>query len=99
MTGTQLHIDFTQVIHRRENTAENQAHFECNAERFSEQCKKVYELMMQGIRLTTTEALKYGIGDLRARVRDLIKFYNVPVKKDFVKTEDGKRTRFKEYSI
>ena len=96
MQGT---IDFTTVLQtRRENNAESQAHLNVNIEQFNGQCKLVYSLLLKGLVLTTDDQPRYGIGDLRARVRDLIAA-KIDVSKDWVTTEDGKRTRFKKYFL
>lgn len=85
----QLDFDYT----RRENNKESQMILEANKERFSNQCRIAYEAMLRGEHLTTSSALiKYGIGDLRARIRDLIKA-GVDVKK---KLNEG---RYKEYFL
>jgi hypothetical protein len=87
----QLDLDFSQ-LHHQENKVKNQEHFEANKERFSNQCKLVYEALLRGERLTTTTALiKYHIGDLRRRIKDLKDIWNVPIQDQYV---DGK---FKEY--
>ena len=81
MSG-QLEINFAPVC-RKENNPESQEHLEKNAVKFSNQCKRVYEAFKRGERLTTSEALiKYGIGDLRRRVKDLKDHYGVPVKSE-----------------
>lgn len=87
----QITIDFS--VHQIENLPENQEILDSNREHFSDQCRRVYELLKSGKRLTTTEALQYGIGDLRARIRDLIKFNNVPIQKRLI------TGRFKEYFL
>lgn len=84
-------IDFK--VHDFENLPENQAILEDNRPRLSRQCQKVYDLLRAGMALTTTKALEYGIGDLRARVRDLIKFNGIDVKKRLI---EG---RYKEYYL
>lgn len=77
-----------------ENKISNQEHFERNKEKFSRQCKIVYELLLGGERLTTRKALlDYNIGDLRRRIKDLKDIWNVPVKDRYV---EG---RFKEYYL
>lgn len=86
------------IHHGKENTPANTAHYEANLDHFNKQCRLVLEALLRGERLTTTDALRYGIGDLRARVRDLLQA-GVPVEKEFVTTEDGKTTRFKVYFI
>jgi hypothetical protein len=88
-----LELDFSQLKHT-ENKISNQEHFERNKEKFSNQCKIVYEALLRGERLTTTKALiNYGIGDLRRRIKDLKDIWNVPVQDEYVK---GK---FKEYFL
>ncbi|WP_339889790.1 helix-turn-helix domain-containing protein [uncultured Flavobacterium sp.] len=88
-----LEIDFTELNHV-ENNIDSQKHFEENKERFSNQCKIVYEALLRGEKLTTTRALiEYGIGDLRRRIKDLKDQWNVPIKSEYVK---GK---FKEYYL
>lgn len=83
----QLAIDF-----QKQNTPENQVILDLNKSRFNNQCTKVYLLLIAGHHLTTTEALKFGIGDLRARIRDLIKA-GVPVQKRLIEN------RYKEFYL
>ena len=86
-------IDFSQLEHI-ENKISNQEHFEANKDKFSNQCKLVYEALLRGEKLTTTKALiEYGIGDLRRRIKDLKDTWNVPISDQYVK---GK---FKEYFL
>lgn len=90
---TQHEIDFS-VLHHVENKISNQEHFERNKEKFSNQCRIVYEALLRGERLTTTQALiQYSIGDLRRRIKDLKDIWNVPVQDVYV---EGK---YKEYFI
>jgi hypothetical protein len=94
MNTNQLSIDFTAPPVHRENNLESQKIFEKNKERFSNQCRIVYEAMLRGERLTTTSALvRYGIGDLRRRVKDLKDDYGVPVQSELTDN------RFKEYFL
>ncbi len=89
----QHEIDFSE-LHHQENNPGSQKHFEENKERFSNQCRIVYEALLRGERLTTVSAiLKYQIGDLRRRIKDLKDIWNVPVKDVYI---DGK---YKEYFI
>lgn len=82
----QLTINF-----QRQNSSSNQAILEANKERLSKQCVIVLEAMLRGEKLTTSSALNmYGIGDLRARVRDLIK-------SEIEITKELKEDRFKLY--
>lgn len=88
-----LELDFSQ-LHHNENKVANQEHFLANKDRFSKQCKVVYEALLRGERLTTTQALlNYQIGDLRRRIKDLKDIWNVPIQDAYV---DGK---FKEYFL
>lgn len=88
-----MEIDFSELNHV-ENKISNQEHFERNKEKFSKQCKIVYEALLRGERLTTTKALlNYGIGDLRRRIKDLKDIWNVPVQDEYI---EGK---FKEYFL
>jgi len=88
-----MEIDFSELNHV-ENKISNQEHFERNKEKFSKQCKIVYEALLRGERLTTTKALlNYGIGDLRRRIKDLKDIWNVPIEDEYV---EGK---FKEYFL
>ena len=88
-----MEIDFSELNHV-ENKISNQEHFERNKEKFSKQCKIVYEALLRGERLTTTKALlNYGIGDLRRRCKDLRDIWSVPIKSEFI---EG---RFKEYFL
>ena len=79
-----MEIDFSELNHV-ENKISNQEHFERNKEKFSKQCKIVYEALLRGERLTTTKALlNYGIGDLRRRIKDLKDIWNVPIQDEYV---------------
>jgi len=84
--------------HGKENLPENTALYQSNLAHFDKQCTLVLSLMQAGVKLTTTEALKHGIGDLRARCRDLLNA-GVPIKKEFAKDADGKTTRYKVYFL
>lgn len=90
----QMQID----ISRKQNSKENQEIFEESKTRLTKQCAIVWGVMCQGKVLTTAQASagvwyqgeKYIIGDLRARVRDLIT-HGLPVQKRIIKGG------FKEY--
>lgn len=86
--------DFSKPLKHKENNSESQRYFEKNGKRFSEQCKKVYEALLRGEKLTTASALlKYKIGDLRRRCKDLRDNYGIDVKSSYV---EG---RYKEYYL
>ena len=85
-----------------ENNSESQAHFEANKEKFSRQCRIVYQALLRGERLTSMDAMvRYGIGHLPRRILDL-KEHGVPVVDEFVTVRDehGERiTTHKEYYL
>ena len=84
----QTTIDFTH------NNVASQIQFENNKQHFSKQCLIVYEALKRGERLTTSTALiKYGVGDLRRRVKDLIDHHKVNVKSELL------QGRYKEYFL
>jgi hypothetical protein len=86
-------LDFENLSHH-ENNIGSQEHFEANKSKFSRQCKIVYEALLRGEKLTTTQALlEYRIGDLRRRIKDLKDFWNVPIES---RTVSG---NFKEYFL
>lgn len=94
MNRPQLQIDFTQPLVHNENNVESQLIFEANKDKFSNQCKIVFEAFLRGERLTTAKALiHYGIGDLRRRVKDLKDMWGVPVQSELIEGN------FKEYFI
>jgi hypothetical protein len=68
----QMQIDFTTVVHRRENNAASEANLERNRFHFTGQCAVIKSLLEKGIRLTTALALiEYHIGHLPRRIKDL----------------------------
>lgn len=88
------------MIHEHENNSESAAHLAVNKERFSLQCLKVLEAFLKGERLTTLKAItKYGIGDLRRRIKDLKDYHHIPIAEQWHLDEDGKTTRNKEWFI
>lgn len=89
---SQLNIDFTRVLHRRENSAENETHLHKNKFHFTGQCAVVYSLLKKGIRLTAREAMiTYNIGHLARRIADL-KQAGVVIESEFAQGEN-----YKEY--
>lgn len=84
-----------EKIEHNENLPENQTHFDKHKKHFSYQCTIVLQALQRGERLTTITALmKYRIGDLRRRVKDLKDYHNVDIKSSFVPG-----SRFKEYYL
>lgn len=76
-----MQTDLFQV-HQHENNRESQTILEYNIPHFTKQCQIVFDALMRGEVLTTSTALlKYKVGDLRARIRD--------IKNTVLKTEHG----------
>ena len=91
---TQITLDFTPIIHGKENNLFSQRILEDNEDHFSNQCRIVYEALKRGERLTTGNALtKYGIGDLRRRIKDLRDMHHIPIRTELL------QNRFKEYFL
>lgn len=89
--------DFTREVSHKENNKESQEHYSENKKHFSNQCKRVYEALLRGERLTTVSALlKYQIGDLRRRIKDLKDYHKINIKSQWVKKNNS---RFKEYYV
>lgn len=87
-------------INVRQNTEDNQAHYDVNKPRFNRQCAKVYDLLMSGKRLTVADALfSHGIGHLPRRIADL-RAKNIMVKTCWVEVKSGDvYTKVKEYFV
>jgi hypothetical protein len=91
----QMEIDF---VSRRQNSKENQEILEASKPHLNKQCYQVREMLELGMKLTVRAAAagiwlhgeEVFIGDLRARVRDLLKA-GYPVQKEKLKG------RFKKY--
>lgn len=63
-------IEFS--VHQRENNAESQDHLDINREHFSAQCKRVYDYLMNGGRLTVYSAMvDLRISSAPRRILDL----------------------------
>lgn len=78
-------------VHRIENNAGSQRILETNSMHFTQQCRIVYNCLMASNSITTTQALGLGIGDLRARIRDLKKINKVAISERLIER------RFKEW--
>lgn len=82
---SQTELDFNKPIRHQENNPESQFIYEENEPKLRGQCKTVYEALKNGERLTTAKALiKYGIGDLRRRIKDLKDHYNIKITDEVV---------------
>lgn len=84
-------------IHDSENNPESETHLKENNKKFSKQCLKVMELLHRGIRLTTINAVSYGILSLPRRILDL-KENGIKIDEQWLLDDNGKRT-IKEWYI
>lgn len=87
----------THLIHQAENSEDLTQHLKDNGEKFNRQCVMVLKLLYSGRRYTgkmVNEILDIACGD--RRLRDLF-VARSDVKRQWVYTEDGKKTRWKEY--
>lgn len=67
-----MQIEMNFIGHIAENNSASQNHYDKNFDKFSEQCKYLFKLLMNGNKITVKEAiLKHGISSLPRRVKDL----------------------------
>ena len=84
-------------IHERENSQENEQHLHDNYQHFSEQLRKVYDLLKSGIVLTQLSAANdYHINSLSTRISEL-KVNKIIVQKKWLHDENGKKTVLSYY--
>lgn len=82
-----------EIVFSKQNTRENQSILEGNKERFNRQCQTVLDALRRGEELTTSSALlRYSIGDLRRRIKDL-RDAGIDIKDELI---EG---RFKKYFL
>jgi len=78
--------------HLMENNPESQGFLEENEQKFSDQCLKVYRLLLGGIRLSVVDAIGHGISSLPRRILDLKERNGITtIKDEWVKDSNGKR--------
>ena len=88
---TQIEIVFTVLT--PQNNSESESILVANEKHLSKQCKVLFEALKRGEKLTTTDGLlKYGIGDLRRRIKDL-RDSGIQVRDRLIEN------RFKEYFL
>lgn len=89
-------IDYTDVLHKRENNAESEAHLKENKFHFTGQCAVVLSLLMKGVVLTSRSAmLQHNIADVHRRIGELkvaLQSSNAKIKIEdrWVKSEKGR---------
>ena len=75
----------------RHNNPESQRQYDMNLRHFSTQTERVAFLMWKGDGLTTAQAMRLGILDLRARVRDIRHKLKVKVCHENIKGSTARR--------
>lgn len=71
---TQITLYFDRIIHTRENNSFSQSILDANYDELNGQCRKVYDLLKSGLRLTVRSAMiDYNISSLPRRILDLKK--------------------------
>ena len=85
-------------MHEKENNSESKSHLEENKKHFSQQCKKVLQLLLDGKRLTVKSAMNhYGVWSLPRRCLDL-KENGVSIETEWIIDHDGK-SKIKQYFL
>ncbi len=79
-------------IHIHENSKESLEFLQENEQKFSDQCLKVYRLLLGGVRLTVADAIGHGIASLPRRLADLRERNGITnIKDEWVRDTNGKR--------
>lgn len=79
-------------IHERENSKASEAILDANKDLFTTQCERILAELRAGKRLTVRDMMvQMGIGDPRARIRDL--------RRDHIIQDQLLAGRFKQYFI
>jgi hypothetical protein len=72
-------IDFSSVVHHKENNRHSEMILEENYERLNKNCKVLYDALMRGERLTGADVVtRYDMMEYRRRFKDL-KDAGVPI--------------------
>lgn len=67
-----MQIEMNFIGHIAENNSASQNHYDKNFDKFSEQCKYLFKLLMNGNKITVKEAiLNHNINSLPRRMMDL----------------------------
>jgi hypothetical protein len=91
----QLSIDWT--IQRKENNSFSQSILEANSDKIKGNCKKVYDLLLKGHRLTVNGVVKdYNISSLPRRVKDIEEKLGIKIKREVIQ---GKESKYVEYYL
>lgn len=86
-------LDLAKKIFHNENNLTSQLTFEAHEKKFRGQCKLIMEIFLNGQSLTVAEAMiRYNIGDLRRRIKDLKDNYKVKGIISKTHAKSGKKT-------
>jgi len=91
----QTSIDWNQVAHTKENNSFSQGILEASSVTVNGNCKKVYDLLLSGHRLTVNGVVKdHEISSLPRRILDIEKKLKIKVKRDVIQ---GEKSKYVEY--
>lgn len=82
---TQTELDFTNVVHTRENNDTSEKLLKNNHKKISGDCKKVYDLLKSGKRLRVKQMiLEHDISSPPRRILDLKEKLGLDIKTDIL---------------
>lgn len=100
MTATQIQIDYTKVIHVRENNQLSEEHLNANRRKFTGDCAIVYSLLQKGMVISTKSIyIQWDVSSLPRRIKDLRDEGGVHIDDQYQFDDDGKATRNKIWFI
>lgn len=89
-------IDWENVVHRRENTPENEQHLNENRFHFTGQALTVLTWLQKGLKVCSDFANKNNITDLQRRIGDLGEG-GIDIDRDYILKRGGKKSRMLVY--
>ena len=87
----------SELLHQVENNEDSQQHLDSHKEKFLSDCRIALRELYTGQRITGKYLKdKYGEADWTRRLREVF-LARKDVKRDWVRTADGKTTNYKEF--
>jgi len=77
--------------HIQENTPENDKNYLLNLNKFSKNCKIIFEQLMTGRAMTGKDCVRLDIMEYRRRFKDLKDVHGIPVQDDYVEGKQFKK--------
>jgi hypothetical protein len=92
---SQIQIDWNQVPHTKENNSFSETILAANIKKIRGNCKKTFDLLTAGKRLTVNGAVKeHDISSLPRRIKDIEEKLGIQIKRDVVRGPDSKYTEY-----